>query len=108
MHTKRRIALTAAVALSATPMLCSAGNASRAVAEACAQAFVATLASPGKPAPALKGTRIVDMGPNLGSASEVQMTATSTRSHMAVARATCLVGADGTVQSITAVPLANW
>ncbi len=86
-------------------MLCSAGKSSRAVAETGAQAFVATLASPGKPASARKETRVLDARQDADSPSEVPMTATSTRNYQPVARATCLVGVDGTAQSITAEPL---
>jgi hypothetical protein len=93
------IALLPAVSLAARP--------ENKAARACAEAFVATLATPGKPAPRLKGMSFYGIDDLLGAPTEIALTAFNPQTRAPVARATCVLSATGKVMSITAVPLAQ-
>ena len=101
----RKSAALAALALSLAPVLSQAARPERTAAQACAEAFIASLATPEKPAPMLKATSFYGIDDLLSEPSELQMTAVSTRTREPIARATCMLSAAGKVLSISAEPL---
>ena len=107
MTTQRKSAALAAITAGFIPLLSQAAPRTTIAAQACAQAFVASLATPEKAAPLLRDTKILDGMSGLAVPSEITLTAISTRTHRAVARGTCLLNAQGEVLSVTAEPLAH-
>ena len=101
----RKSAALAALAITLLPTLSQAARPERTAAQACAEAFIASLATPEKPAPSLKGARFYGIDDMLGEPSELQLTAVSTRTREPIARATCMLSAAGKVLSISAEPL---
>ena len=106
MSTKNSAAL-AALAISLVPALSQAANRATEAAQACAQAFVATLATPTKVAPTLSATHFYGIDTMLGEPSELELTAVNPRTKLTVARATCQLSARGDVLSIKAIPKAR-
>jgi len=101
----RKSAALAALTFSLAPVLCQAARPERSAAQACAEAFIASLATPEKPAPRLKATSFYGIDNLLSEPSELQMTAVSTRTREPIARATCALSASGKVLSISVEPL---
>jgi len=101
----RKTAAVAATLISLAPALSQAARPERAAAQACAEAFIASLATPAKPAPRLKATSFYGIDDLLGEPSELQLTAVSARTREPIARATCTLSAAGKVLAISAEPL---
>jgi hypothetical protein len=101
----RKSAALAAMAITLVPALSQAARPERNAAQACAEAFLASLATPEKPAPRLKAANFYGIDDLLSEPSELQMTAFSTRTRQPIARATCALSASGKVLSISAEPL---
>lgn len=101
----RNSAAIAAITIALFPSVSLAARPETTAARACAEAFVATLAMPEKPAPRLKATSFYGIDDLLGAPSEIALTAVNTRTGLVVARASCELSAVGKVLSITAVPL---
>ena len=104
MSNRNRAAL-AAITIALLPAVSLAARPEKMAARACAEAFVATLATPEKPAPRLAGANFYGIDNLLGSPSEIALTAVNPRTGITVARASCGLSATGKVLSITAVPL---
>jgi len=102
-HTNR--ATIAAVTLALLPAIAPAATPEANAANACAAAFVASLGTPEKPAPRLKGTRFYGIDDLLGTPSEIALTVFNSRTGATVARGSCALSATGKVLSITAAPL---
>lgn len=101
----RKSLVLSVVAISLVPALSQAARPEASAAQACAEAFIASLATPGKPPPRLKATSFYGIDNMLGEPSELHLTAVSTRTSEPIARATCTLSASGKVVSITAEPL---
>jgi hypothetical protein len=101
----RKSAALAVIAISLVPALSHAARPEMTAAQACAEAFIASLATPEKPAPRLKATSFTGISDMLGEPSELQMTAVSTRTNEPIARATCALSSTGKVLRISAEPL---
>ncbi len=97
--------LTIALPIALLPAVSLAARPEARAAHACAEAFVATLATSEKPAPKLKGASFFGIDNLLGAPSEIELTAVNPQTRVPVARATCALSATGKVLSITAVPL---
>ena len=95
----------AAITIALLPAVSRAERPEHTAARACAEAFVATLASPGKAAPRLKGTNFYGIDDLLGTPSEITMYAVDPHSGATVARASCELSAGGKVISLQAIPL---
>lgn len=104
MNNRHRTTL-AAVALACLPVVSMAARPETRAANGCAEAFIASLATPEKPAPKLKAANFYGIDDLLGAPSEIALTAYNPRTGRAVARASCELSATGKVLSITAVPL---
>jgi hypothetical protein len=104
MSNTNRAAL-AAITIALLPAVSLAARPEAKAARACADAFVATLATADKPAPRLKGANFYGIDNLLGEPSEIELTAINPQTRAPVARATCALSATGKVLSITAVPL---
>jgi len=98
-------AALAATTIALLPAVSLAARADQRAAHSCAEAFIASLATPDKPAPALKATNFYGIENLLGSPSEIELTAVNPHTGLTVARASCELSATGKVLSITAVPL---
>ena len=101
----RKSAALAAITIALLPGVSRAARPETTAARACAEAFVATLATAEKPAPKLAATSFYGIDDLLGAPSEIALTAVNPRTGRAVARASCELSAMGKVLSITAVPL---
>jgi len=99
-----RAALAASI-ITLLPAVSLAARADQRAAHSCAEAFIASLATPEKPAPALKAANFYGIENLLGSPSEIELTAVNPHTGQTVARAACELSASGKVLSITAVPL---
>jgi hypothetical protein len=75
----RKSAAVAALAIALAPALSKAARPERTAAQACAEAFIASLATPEKPAPRLKATTFYGIDDLLSEPSELHLTAVSTR-----------------------------
>ncbi|MDE2252393.1 MAG: hypothetical protein KGL25_13415 [Gammaproteobacteria bacterium] len=93
-------------AIALSPELSQAARPEQSAAQACAEAFIASLATPEKPAPRLKATTFYGIDQLLEEPSELYLTAVSTRTHAPIAKATCTLSVRGKVLSIAAEPLA--
>ncbi len=100
----RKSAALAALSIALAPALSHAARPEVSAAQACAEAFIASLATPEKPAPRLKATTFYGIDALLGEPSELHLTAISTRTREPIARATCSLSAAGKVLSISAEP----
>ena len=104
MSNTNRAAMAATI-IALLPAVSMAARPETTAARACAEAFVATLATPEKPAPKLKATSFYGIDDLLGAPSEISLTAVNPHTGATVARASCELSAVGKVLSITAVPL---
>jgi len=103
-HTR---AALAALSVTLTPMLAQAADRPALAAQACAQALVATLATPTTPAPKLVATHLEEAVPErpfFDSTYELELTAVNVRTNRTVAQGTCAVNAQGEVLSVRARP----
>ena len=98
-------AAIAAITLALVPAVSLAARPETNAAHACAEAFVASLATPASPAPRLKGARFYGIDDLLGAPSEITLTAVNPHTGATVARGTCALSATGKVMSVTANPL---
>ena len=104
MSNTNRAAMAATI-IALLPAVSMAARPETTAARACAEAFVATLATPEKPAPKLAATNFYGLDNLLGAPSEIALTAVNPHTGVTVARASCELSAVGKVLSITAVPL---
>ena len=102
-HTNR--AVIAAITLTLLPAVTLASRPDANAAHACAEAFVASLGTPERPAPRLKGARFYGIDDLLGAPSEIALTAVNPRTGAMVARGSCALSANGKVLSVSAEPL---
>ncbi|HVN98448.1 MAG TPA: hypothetical protein VMT49_00255 [Steroidobacteraceae bacterium] len=98
-------AALAALSIALLPAASLAAGPGAMAAHACAEAFVAGLATPEKPAPKIKAASFYGIDDLLGSPSQLELTAYNPRTGQAVARASCELSATGKVLAVKAVPL---
>jgi hypothetical protein len=95
----------AAITIALLPAVSRAERPEHTAARACAEAFVTTLGSAGKPAPRLKGTNFYGIDDMLGAPSEITLYAVDPHSGVTVARASCELSPAGKIVSLKAMPL---
>lgn len=95
----------AAITIALLPAVSHAERPEHTAARACAEAFVASLGSPGKPAPRLKGTQFYGIDDMLGTPSEITLYAVDPHSGVTVARASCELSPTGKIVSLKPMPL---
>jgi len=101
----RKNTTLAAIAIALVPAVSMAERPENKAAQTCVEAFVATLASSGNPAPRLKAAKYYGINDLLGMPTQIELTAVNPRTGLAVARASCELSAAGKMLSLKAVPL---